>query len=152
MTQLIRCPHCGKPALSIASVKDVSEHHAQIRKTRDRVKVFSVRIDEAGFSNRVRGDLENFQIYERKDLNDWNSYHYRLAPIRTLGDLCLKTERDLHGPGNRLGKVSIAEIKAVLKAHGLYLGMTDDDLATPVRESVSNEEASDVVNANPTFL
>ena len=130
MTQLIRCPHCGKP-VDMAVAKTAAK---KAKAAAQRVaKAKAVSVDEVGWSTRVRNVFENFH----KD-GDY-------PPIRTLGDVCKYTEAEWMRTPN-FGRTSLAEIKDVLKAHGLRMAAWQEAY-------VSLEERKEAAEyADPKFL
>ena len=61
---------------------------------------------------------------EELELSVRSSNCLKNANIKTIGELCKKTEDDITKTRN-FGKKSLEEIKAKLEEHGLTLGMTD---------------------------
>jgi DNA-directed RNA polymerase alpha subunit len=155
MTQLIRCPHCGKPvdvAMAKAAAKKAKAESLRV------AKALVISVDEVGWSTRVRNILAN-------GIETYRNGGRVGIPIHTLGDLCALTEMDLYR-ADACGKVTIAEIRATLAEHGLMLGMYSGEMA-PVDYGIpaTVDEAKAQVKAwadedreweargdNPTFL
>lgn len=126
--QIFCCPHCGRPALSVASVRSEEEHAARVGKAKAKAAAFAIPLDEVGWSARVHNSFSHFtRSVELNPPVDGKYLKDVPAVPRTLGDLCSFTENDLAWMCNGLGKVSIAEIKETLAEHGLRLGMTESD-------------------------
>ena len=97
--------------LSLTPSSQMPRTHTNLENSRgDGVGPFDNSVDDYNFSMRVRHCL-------------------RSAHIRTLRELLVRTEEELL-QGRHCGRIALNEIKEVLAAIGLRLGMRDDDLNT----------------------
>jgi hypothetical protein len=149
----IMCPHCGKP-FDKATAKKASAAAQRV------AKALAISVDEIGWSTRVENTLANGYQRYMGGYGEEGGARYETFPIRTLGDLCGYWEAELLRLPN-FGRVSLREVKDVLKQHGLWLGMTKDEMASAddraaakaqVKAWADEDRAWEAAEGNPTFL